>query len=163
MEEASVDTLSEIFNLVFNIYQFRFRVESGDFEVLLPDEPGLLQLNMQGTKFEGPGIDTTPEQLVRKAQTEASRLATGKQQVFRIPFPKGTVIVHPNLRTLRTPVTEFSFNYRLIPACNWGETESENSPYLADPTLREDLVKRNPTADLSRIETGFDTKLEAGK
>jgi hypothetical protein len=163
MEESSLDVLAEIFQVALNIYQFRFRVEAGNFEVHLPEEPGLLKLGMQQTRFEGPGIDTTPEKLVEGAHTQVSRLATGRPQIFRIPFPKGTVAVHPNVRTSRLPVTEFSFTYGLITVCGWGKTEFKNGPYLADPTLREELAKRSPSSDPSKIEGGFDTKLRAGK
>jgi restriction endonuclease len=163
LEESSLDVLARIFQVVINIYQFKFRVEAGNFEVQLPEESGLLKLGMQETRFEGPGIDTTPEKLVEGARTQVSRLATGKPQIFRIPFPKGTVAVHPNVRTSRLPVTEFSFTYRLIPVCGWGKTEFENGPYLSDPTLREELAKRSPSSDPSKIEVGFDTKLRAGK
>ncbi len=163
MEESSLDVLAEIFQVVLNIYQFRFRVEAGNFEVQLPEETGLLKLGMQETKFEGPGIDTTPEKLVEGARVQVSRLATGKPQIFRIPFPKGTAAVHPNVRTSKMPVTEFSFTYRLIPVCDWAKAEFENSPYLADPTLKEELAKRNPSSDPSKIEGGFDTQLRAGK
>jgi hypothetical protein len=92
MEESSLDVLAEIFQVALNIYQFRFRVEAGNFEVQLPEEPSLLKLGMQETRFEGPGIDTTPEKLVEGAHTQVSRLATGRPQIFRIPFPKGRAI-----------------------------------------------------------------------
>lgn len=113
-------------------------------------------------KIQGPGIDTNMKGLLEGASGKVGHIATGKQQVFNVPFPESTVMIHPNTGQ-KTIVTAFSFTYWIMPQIDLASTEGLGSdPFLNDVSVREELAKRNRLADPTQIQTGFPTLLMVG-
>jgi hypothetical protein len=109
------DTITDTLMPVLWIYDFRFQEEGKNSEIAFPEEPGVLRMFLRDQKIEGPGVDTNPEQILEDIRDEISKSATAATQRFLVKFPKGTVIVHPNLGN-RTPIASFSILYQLITA-----------------------------------------------
>ena len=163
IEDATEQTLTDIFSLALHVYGFRFVLPGDSGELAIPEEPEVLSFLMKETRVKGPGVDTTPESIARESHGEIARLATAKPQRYEVPLPKGTVITHPNFPA-ETRVTAFALTYRLIPVCELISTEGlDEDPYLAKMHRKEELAKRNSAADPSMIESGYDTVLEPGK
>lgn len=163
IEASSEEILTKIFDLVLNLYDFRFHLNPPNRLLAIPDEPGVLQLFMEDLKIKGPGIDTTMKGIVDKASGDVGPLATGKQQEFHLLFPMNTQIIHPNTGQ-KTRVTGFSFMYWLMSTCDVGpNVRLGASPYFEDAFIEEELAKRNPTADPTLVEKGFDTVLRKSK
>lgn len=147
------------------VYDFKFKVAGRDAFLALPDEPGILRMFMRDMKIQGPGIETIPEQVVEKHHASMSRSATTSPQILQEEFPGETVVIHPNFQT-RTPVSSFSFEYRLITAGDLKTTEGLGvDPYFTDSIykLEDEITKEIRTIDSSNLEFGFNTVLEPGK
>lgn len=120
---------------------------------------------LRDQKIEGPGIDTSPEQILEDARSEITNLATATTQKFLVEFPKGTVVIHPNLGT-RTPIASFSVLYQLITAGDLKTTEGLGvDPYFDSPIykLQNELTNESLMVDSSMLKLGFDTILEPGR
>lgn len=162
-ESQSADTLSKAFRPILLIHQFHFHTNTDGFNVEIPEEEGLLRLFLEKTIIEGPGIRTTPDGLLEVHTEQIAKLAGGHSQIFKVPFPKGTEIIHPHTKK-RLGVTAFSCRYQLISELDISTTRrDETSPYLSSRSIEEDLVRRNPAARASELETGFDTRFRAGR
>jgi hypothetical protein len=163
INRSSEEEMADTFKPAGLVYDFRFSVEGRSEELALPEEPAVLRFMMRDIRIKGPGIDTFPEQLVNDANEEVRRRAVGKPQRFETPLPPGTVMIHPNFRN-ETRVKSFAFSYRLIPRAELIDPEVHfTDPYGVEASLKGELAKRNPSADPSRIETGFDTILRPGR
>jgi uncharacterized protein YjiS (DUF1127 family) len=118
---------------------------------------------MKEMRIVGDGIDTTPEKLVEANDKNCAPVATSVPQTLSIQLPERTFLIHPNTRT-RTPVTTFSFDYRLAPVAEFiNKQDLGRDHYLLGNTLEEELEKKNPDADPHGIEGGFDTTLRFGR
>lgn len=158
----SEEELADSFKPARLASDFRFRLDGSGEELAIPEDPPVLRFLMREIRVEGPGVVTTPERLAHESYGEVWRGATGKPRRHEIRLPPGTVMVHPNTKT-RTPVRAFSFAYRLIPKAEVIDPEAYRADsYGVEASLVEELAKRNPSADPSRIETGFDTVLRPG-
>jgi hypothetical protein len=163
LNKMAEDDLRDLFKPVLLIHSFRFRQEEEDTVLAIPEEPGLLKVLMNEIRINGPGIDTVPEKLVNDSHDELDRAANQRPQAFSIPFPKGTTLSHPNTGD-KVAISAFSFVYQLISVSDLKTKDALGSdPYALGTILKEELAKRNPTADPQRIEVGFDTTLETGK
>lgn len=163
LNEMSERQLRDTFKLALSIYDFRFVPADGSVELGIPEEPALLRSMMRDIKLKGPGIDTVPERLVEEANEELVQTAVGKPQRYEVALPPGTMLIHPNTEDKKR-VTTFAFTYRLVPASVMAVTDGvEDDPYLIEHELKEELAKRNPAADPSNIDKGFDTKLRASR
>ncbi len=166
MDRTPEEKLADVFALTLHFYDFRFMQEDGRIETAIPEEPELLSYLMRELKVKGPDIDTFPEQLIDDVKAKLRSSATAAPQRHRIPLSRGTIIVHPNTGA-ETRVTSFSFTYWLLAVHNLktegGFEKLAEDRYLIGSTLKEELAKKNATADPSRIEAGFDTTLEPGK
>lgn len=168
LDKETIDRFSEgdmadIFKPAALVYDFRFSVEGGSEELVMPEEPAVLRSMMREIRVEGPGIDTFPQQLVDEANDEVRRTAVCKPQRYEIPLPTGTVMIHPNTGE-ETRVRAFAFTYRLIPRAELLDPEAHDTdPYGVEASLKEELAKRNPSADPSGIGSGFDTVLRPAK
>jgi hypothetical protein len=158
-----VELLADAFNLVLWTHTFRFIRADGSGEIGLPEEPELLSYFMREMKVEGPGVDSVPEQLVNEQYDEKARTVNTSPQLFTVTLPTGTTIKHPNTEQ-KTAVKAFTFVYQLISAADIKTKEGlGQDPYFLGSVLEVELVKRNPAADPSKIESGFDTTLEPRK
>jgi hypothetical protein len=145
------------------VYDFRFSVEGSSEQLAIPEEPAALRFMMRDIRVKGPGIDVSPEQLVEEAYGEVRRTAVCKPQRHEIPLPPGTVMVHPNTGT-ETRVKSFGFTYRLIPRSELINPDAHDTDaYGVEASLKAELAKRNPSADPSRIVSGFDTVLRPAR
>lgn len=163
IEATSANVLTRAFDLALNFFGFHFHLQQQNRLIAIPEEPGVLKMFAEDLKIEGPGIDTNMKGLVDKASYTIGPKATGKQQIFTVPFPEGTVMIHPNTGQ-RTVVTAFSLTYWIMPQIDLASTEGLGSdPFLNDVSVREELAKRNPNADPAHIESGFPTLLMVGK
>jgi hypothetical protein len=156
-----IDTLMP----VLWIYDFRFQEEGKNSEIAFPEEPGVLRLFLRDQKIEGPGVDTTPEQILEDIRDEISKSATAATQRFLVKFPKGTVIIHPNLGN-RTPITSFSIHYQLITAGDLKTTEGLGvDPYFDGSIykLQNEITNEGAIIDSSKLKLGFNTILEPGR
>lgn len=158
----SEEELADSFKPARLASDFRFRLDGSGEELAIPEDPPVLRFLMREIRVEGPGVVTTPERLAHESYGEVWHGATGKPRRHEILLPRGTVMVHPNTKT-RTPVRAFSFAYRLIPKAEVIDPEAyRTDSYGIEASLVEELAKRNPSADPSKIETGFDTVLRPG-
>lgn len=156
------EVLTNVFNLVLNQYDFRFLTPNGRF-FGFPDEPGILKSSLQDSKIEGVSISTTPEEILNKVKSEIYKTASGKPKEFKYDFPKGTVLIHPNTMQ-KIPILNFTFDYRLFTAADLEDSAIyKKSPYIIDNIIKDELLKRNDNADLSKIDSGFDTTLQVKK
>ena len=156
------EDLTKIFDLVLNQYGFRFLMPNDRF-FGFPDESGILKLFLQDSKIEGVGISGTPEKLLEKLTGEVYKTASGTPKEFKYNFPDGTVLIHPNTLE-RIPVLSFTFDYRLFTAADLEDASIyRKSPYYIDSIIEDELLKRNDEADLSKIDSGFDTTLRVKK
>lgn len=163
ISQISDDELANTFRPARLLYDFRFSVDGSSEELAIPEEPALLRSMMRDLRVNGPGVDTSPEQLVAEAYHEVRRAAVSKPQRYVTPLPPGTVLVHPNTGG-ETRVKAFAFSYRLIPSVQLIDPEAHDAdPYGVEATLKEELAKRNPSAGPSRIGAGFDTILRPGR
>lgn len=153
----------EIFKPAVLFYGFKFRSEQLRQDISIPEEPALLAYMMKEMRIVSDEIDTTPEKLVEGNDRDCAPLATSVPQTFSLQLPERTVLIHPNTLT-RTPVTTFSFEYRLVPASQFANKKGLGEDhYLLGDTLQEGLAKKNPDVDPHQIEIGFPTKLRFGK
>lgn len=160
-EEAVTDSLLP----VLWIYDFRFQEEGKNAELAIPEEPALLRMFLREMKIEGPGVDTNPEQVLKDVRGEVTKSATAVTQRLLVNFPKGTVVIHPNLET-RTPITSFSFMYQLITAGDLATTEGLGvDPYLDGSIyeLHNEITNEGVMIDSTKLKLGFNTVLEPGK
>jgi len=163
IDAMSPDVLTRALDLVLHFFGFHFHLQQQSRLIGIPEEPGVLKLFAEDLKIQGPNIDTNMKGLLDVASAKVGPIATGKQQVFNVPFPEGTVMIHPNTGQ-KTIVTAFSLTYWVMPQIDLASTEGLGSdPFLNDVSIREELAKRNPIADPSQIETGFPTLLKVGK
>lgn len=163
IQRAQPEVLADMFNLVLHAYGFKFLWADGTGETAIPEEPEILSFFMREMKIEGPGVDTVPERLMKGHHNEVVRMLNTTPKVFEVPLPEGTTIRHPNTGH-KTKVKAFTFAYQLLSACDLNRKEGlGEDPYLLGSVLKEELAKRNPSADATKIEDGFDTKLKAGK
>jgi hypothetical protein len=163
IQRVSLEVLADIFSLVLHAYDFKFLWADGTGETMIPEEPEILSFFLREMKINGPGIDTVPERLMKEQHGEIVLSLDTTPKVFEIPFPEGTTITHPNT-LVKTQVKAFTFIYRLLSACDLKTKEGlGEDPYMVGSTLKEELAKRNPSADPSKIESGYDTTLEPGK
>lgn len=161
--QLPVETLADIFRPVFYAHTFKFLWADGTGETALPEEPEILRFFMREMKIAGPSINTVPEKVMNEHHNQTARSVNSTPQVFEISFPEGTTITHPNTRH-KKEVKAFTFIYQLISVSHLAMKEGlDDGPYLIGNTLRDELAKRNPSADPSKIESGFDTALERGK
>lgn len=160
MHEMSDVTLANTFKPAMLIYNFRFVAKDRNEQLTFPEEPPVLRFFMRETRIEGPGIETYPEEMVNAAHENVISRVLGRPQDYELPLPEGTVFIHPNSR-IRVKVKAFIFTYRLIPKAGFLEPEAHFEDHYAvtETLLREQLAKRNPTADAARIGSGFDTLL----
>lgn len=159
MDEMSELTLADTFRPAMMVYNFRFVAENKE-QLGLPEEPPVLRFFMREIRVKGPGLDTFPEKMVNEARDDAVHKALCRPQDYEIPVPAGTVFIHPNSQA-EVKVNAFMFTYRLIPKAELLEPEAhfEDHYGVTENSLREQLAKRNPTADSARIGLGFDTVL----
>lgn len=163
IEGLNAEVLSGAFDLVLWVYNFRFLWADGSGETMLPQEPEVLSFFMREMKIEGPGIDTVPEKIMEEHRDAIVRAVNSSPQVFEVPFPKSTTMKHPNT-SHKTEIKAFAFSYQLVSTSNLKSKEGlGKDPYLLGDTLKEELAKRNLSADPSKIEGGYDTTLEPGK
>ena len=163
IESLTAEALSGSLDLVLWVYNFRFLWADGTGETRLPQEPEVLSFFMRQMKIEGPGLDTVPEKIMEEHWDAIVRAVNSSPQVFEVPFPEGTTMKHPNTGH-KTEIKAFAFSYRLVSASNLKSKEGlGKDPYLLGDTLKDELAKRNPSADPSKIESGYDTTLERGK
>jgi len=163
VQKLSAEELSEQFSPVINIRTFRFLRAGGIGEIAIPEEPEILKFFMREVKIEGPDFQTFPERIVDEQYERLARTATRSSQVLRVLFSQGTTIRHPNTGH-KINVTAFTFTYQLLSACDLTMREGLGSdPYLLGSMLRDELGKRNRSADASRIDSDFDTTPKAGK
>lgn len=158
-------TITDALMPVLWIYDFSFQVEGKDVELAIPDEPAILRMFLRDEKIEGPGINTTAEQILEDIRSELTELATTSTQRFSVQFPKGTVVIHPNFGN-RTPVTSFSVLYELITAGDLKTTEGLGvDPYFDGSIykLQNEITNEGIMIDSSKLKLGFDTILEPGK
>jgi hypothetical protein len=85
IEDATEQTLTELFSLVPHIYGFRFLLPGGSGELAIPEEPEVLSFLMKHIRVKGPGIDMTPEELTGEHHDVIARLATAKPQRYEVP------------------------------------------------------------------------------
>ena len=157
------DVLTRAFDLVLHFFGFHFHLQQENRLIAIPEEPGVLKMFAEDLRIQGPNIDTNMKGLLDAASAKVGPTATGKQQVFNVPFPEGTVMIHPNTGQ-NTIVTAFSFTYWLMSQIDLASTEGLGSdPFLNDASNREELAKRNPSADPAQMEAGFPTLLKVGK
>jgi hypothetical protein len=98
-------------------------------------------------------------------RSEITRLATARTQRFVVEFPKGTVVIHPNLGT-RTRVKSFSVLYQLITASDLKTTEGLGvDPYFDGSIykLQNERTSEILMIDASKLRLGFHTILKPGK
>src|ERR1043166_8566958 len=160
MDEMSELTLANTFKPAMMVYNFRFVAENKKEQLALPEEPPVLRFFMREIRVKGPGIDTCPEKMVNEASHDAVRKALCRPQDYEIPVPAGTVFIHPNSQA-EVKVNSFMFTYRLIPKAELLDPEGHFEDFygVTVTSLREELAQRNPTADATRIGSGFDTVL----
>ncbi|MDQ3667898.1 MAG: hypothetical protein M3410_15270 [Acidobacteriota bacterium] len=160
---TSADVLTRAFNLVLHFYGFHFHLQEKNRLLAIPEEPGVLKMFSEELKIQGPEIETNLRGLLDRVSGEVGSMATGKPQVFHIPFPKGTVAVHPNTGQ-KTSVTGFSLTYWLTSESDLASTEGLGSdPFLNDVSIRGELAKRNAAADPAQIETRLPHALTGGQ
>src|SRR5258708_29640870 len=146
-----------------HIYGFKFRSERLRQDIAIPEEPAVLAYMMKEMRIVGDGIDTTPEKLVEENDRNYVSMATSVPRTFSLQLPDRTFLVHPNTSG-RTPVTTFSFEYRLASVSEFVNKEGLGKDhYLLGTTLEDELAKKNPDADPSQIESGFPTTLKFRK
>jgi hypothetical protein len=163
VSQFSDDELADTFRPARLLYDFKFSVDGSSEELAIPEEPALLRSMMRGLQIKGPRIDASPEQLVADAYAEVMHAAVSRPQRYVIPLPLGTVLIHPNTGG-ETRVKAFAFSYRLIPGVQLINPEAhDNDPYGVEASLKEELAKKNPSADPSRIGAGFDTILRPSR
>lgn len=163
IDGLTADVLSGAFDLVLWVYNFRFLWANGAGETRLPEEPEVLSFFMGEMKIEGPGIDTVPEELMKEHHGAIAHAVNSSPQEFEVPFPNGTTMKHPNTGH-KTEINAFAFSYQLLSASDLRSKEGlGRDPYLLGDTLKDELAKRNPAADQSKIESGYDTTLKPGK
>jgi hypothetical protein len=163
IQDLAGELLADIFNLVLWSHTFRFIRADGAGEIALPEEPELLSFFMREMKVEGPGVDAVPEQLIKEHYDKKTSTANSSPQLFTMSLPAGTTIKHPNTGD-KIEVKAFTFVYQIISAADLNTKEGlGKDPYFLGSVLEDELAKRNPLADPTKIETGFDTKLEPGK
>lgn len=163
INQASEEKLANTFILTRNVYGFRFSVEGSSDELAIPEEPAVLRFMMREIRVKGPGIDSFPEQLVNAVYDDVRRTAVCKPQKYVIPLPPGTVMIHPNTRS-EERVKAFTFTYRLIPQFAVIDPAAhDKDPYGVETSLKEELAKRNPSSDASKIGSGFDTVLRPAR
>ncbi len=163
IDRSSEENLADVFKPARLVYDFRFAVAGSSEELAIPEEPALLRSMMRDIRVKGPGIDASPEQLVDEAYDMVRRTAVCKPQRHVIPLPMGTVMVHPNTG-IETRVRSFAFTYRLIPRAELTDPAAHDTdPYGVEASLKEELARRNPSADPSRIGYLFDTVLRPAR
>jgi hypothetical protein len=154
---------ANLFKPVLLVYGFRFRIEQQSNEIAIPEEPALLAYMMKELRIVGTTIDTTPEHLVKENDRSCAETATGTPKTFTLELPPCTFLVHPNTKG-KTPVSTFSFDYRLIPVSELiREQALAKDHYGLGSGLEEALAKRNSDADPKQIHSGFTTRLRFGK
>jgi hypothetical protein len=160
VNEESEQKLADIFKLALHFYSFRFLVAGRSEEIAIPEEPAVLRSLMRQIQIKGPSIDTFPEQLLKDARDEVTRSAIARPQRYEMALPQGTMLIHPNTKA-ETPIRAFAFTYRLIPEAELLSPEAHHNqdPYGVEASLKEELLKRNPSADPTKIDAGFDTIL----
>lgn len=163
INRSSEEEMANTFKPAGLVYDFRFSVEGSPEDLAIPEEPAVLRFMMRELRVKGPGIDTSPEQLVDEAYDEVRRTAVCKPQRHEIRLPPSTVVKHPNTGR-ETRVKTFGFTYRLIPRAELIDPEVHfTDPYGVEASLKVELAKRNPSADPSKIGVGFDTVLRPTK
>jgi hypothetical protein len=163
IEGLTPEVLTGAFDPILWVYNFRFLWANGAGETMLPQEPEVLSFFMREMKIEGPGLDTVPEKIMEEHRDAIVPAVNSSPQVFEVPFPKGTTMKHPNSGH-KTEIKSFAFSYRLLSASDLKSKEGlGKDPYLLGDTLKDELAKRNPAADPSKIESGYDTTLEPGR
>lgn len=163
MGEMSDETLADTFRPSPLIYNFRFLLLDGS-EVHIPEDPPLLKVLMQDIKIKGDSIDTYPQKLVEEVDAEMIHRANGRRQTYEIGLPEDALMVHPSSKS-ETRVTAFKFDYRLIPKAELINPDAhyEDRYGVTEASQREELAKRNPSADYSRTDAGFDTILRPSR
>lgn len=165
LSNTSDGTITSALMPVLWIYDFRFQEEGKNAELAIPEEPAVLRMFLRDQRIQGPGFDTNLEEVLEFARSKITKSATATTQRFRVGFPKGTVVIHPNLGT-RTPVTSFAVLFQLVTAGELRTTEGLGvDPYLDGSIyeLQNELTNESLMVDSSRLRLGFDTILERGK
>lgn len=164
VNSISEDKLAATFKPARLVYNFRFVPEHNAPHFAIPEEPALLRFLMREIRIEGPGIDTCPEELVNRHYEQAMEDAVCRPKDYLVPLPAGTVFIHPNSQT-RVGIKAFSFTYRIIPQAEVRDLEAvfEDRYGVTEKSLKEEMLRRNPGADPSKIGEGFDTILRPTK